>query len=93
MLGVPHPTSSTCVSRKRKLHDISSCVDVTTDSENNSVSDSEIDRNQSQVHDNMPLSLSLEADKVHVSTNMKSLQECGKSLIERKFWYPKLMPH
>ena len=72
------PTSSTFVSRKRKLHGISSCEDVSTDSENNSVSDSEIDGNQSQVPDNMPVLLPLETDKVHVSTNMKLLQDMGQ---------------
>ena len=61
------PTSSTFVSRKRKLHDIKSSEDVSTDSENNLVLDSEIDGNLSQVHDNMPVSLPLETDKVHVS--------------------------
>ena len=72
------PTSSTFVSRKRKFHVISSCEDVSTDSDNNSVSDSEIDGNQSQVHDNMPVSLPLETEKVHATTNIKLLQDKGQ---------------
>ena len=84
------PTSSTFVSRKRKLHDISSCEDVSTDSDNNSVSDSEIDGNHSQVHDNMPVSLPLETDKVHVSTNMKLLQDMGQEFDREEVLGPKV---
>ena len=84
------PTSSTFVSRKRKLHDISSCGDVSTDSENNSVSDSEIDGNQSQVHDNMPVSLPLETAKVRVSTNMKLLQDMGQEFDREEVLGPKV---
>ena len=84
------PTSSTFVSRKRKLQDISSCEDVSTDSENNSVSDSKINGNQSQVHDNMSVSLSFETDKVHISTNMKLIQDMGQEFDSEEVLGPKV---
>ena len=64
---------------------------MSTDSENNSVSNSEIDGSQSQVHDNMPVSLPLETDKVHVSINKKLLQDMGQEFDREEVLGPKVI--
>ena len=64
---------------------------MSTDSENNLVSDSEIDGNPSQLHDNMPVSLPLETDKVHISTNIKLLQDMGQEFDKEEVLGPKVI--